>query len=65
MTRRTAPSCPDCAGSPRAVPLVVGLPSAEAFDASDRGEVVLGGCLLTEGEPLPDRACPECRQPLR
>jgi hypothetical protein len=41
------------------VPLVIGLPSPEAFDAAERGEFVLGGCMVM-GEPTPDWACPSC-----
>ena len=61
---RPAPRCPDCPGNPRGVPLVIGLPDAETFEAAERGEVVLGGCVLDPG-PIPEWACPECREPLR
>jgi hypothetical protein len=61
MPRR--PKCPDCPGAPTAVPLVFGLPDVETFEARDRGEVVLGGCMLKPG-PQPRWACPECQNPL-
>ena len=57
------PRCPDCPEAHLGVPLVYGLPSADAFEAAERGELVLGGCLMEPG-PVPDWACPECRQPL-
>jgi hypothetical protein len=63
MTRRTAAlTCPDCPGSPAAVRILFGFPSAEAFEAAKRREVVLGGCMLTE--PMPEWACPQCERPL-
>ncbi|MGY1814353.1 endonuclease/exonuclease/phosphatase family protein [Blastococcus sp. SYSU D00820] len=58
MSRR-APRCPDCPGWPRAVALVFGLPAGETIEAAERGEVVLGGCLVEEG-PMPRWACPRC-----
>lgn len=33
------------------MPILHGLPSFEAFEAADRGEVVLGGCLVTDDDP--------------
>lgn len=32
-------------------PVVYGYPSGELFDASDRGEVVLGGCVKRDDRP--------------
>jgi hypothetical protein len=60
---RYVPRCPECPGSPLAVPLVFGLPDVEAFEAADRGDMVLGGCMMEPG-PTPRWACPDCRQPL-
>lgn len=45
----TAITCPRCGG--RAVPILRGYPSPDAFDAADRGEVVLGGCIVTDDDP--------------
>jgi hypothetical protein len=61
MPRR--PKCPDCTGAPTGGPLVIGLPDAKTFEAAERGDVVLGGCLMEPG-PQPRWACPECRRPL-
>jgi hypothetical protein len=58
MSRR-APRCPHCPDAPRAVPLVHGLPSPELFEAAERGEAVLGGCLVEPGPPA-EEACPAC-----
>lgn len=49
-----SPSCPVC-GLPGA-PIAYGYPSPEMFRARDRGEVVLGGCVI---EPeMPTHECP-------
>jgi hypothetical protein len=36
---------------PRIVPLVMGLPKRETLERAKRGEVILGGCLVTGFEP--------------
>lgn len=41
--------CPRC--GTRAIPILRGLPSADAFEAADRGELSLGGCLITDDDP--------------
>src|SRR4051812_39705026 len=60
---RLAPRCPDCPGAPQGIPLVFGLPSFETFEAAERGEFVLGGCVMDPG-PTPRWACPHCQEPL-
>jgi hypothetical protein len=47
--RLEVPACPRC-GS-RAVPILRGYPSPAAFEAAERGEVVLGGCVITGDDP--------------
>lgn len=47
--------CPSC-GAP-GIRIVYGMPGAELFEAADRGEVVLGGCVI--GGDDPDLACPQ------
>lgn len=47
--RTEAPTCPRC-GS-RAVPILRGYPSPEGFAAAERGEVVLGGCVIAHDDP--------------
>lgn len=41
--------CPRCGGT--VLPVVRGYPSFEAFEAYERGEVLLGGCLVGEDDP--------------
>jgi len=38
-------------GAPRLVPLVMGLPTVETAERAKRGEVILGGCIVTGFEP--------------
>jgi hypothetical protein len=50
-------SCPRC-GAADVRPILYGFPSSEAIDAADRGELVLGGCVVSEDDP--DIACRAC-----
>ena len=50
------PRCPDCGTQAR--PILRGYPAPEAFEASERGEIRLGGCLIWDGAS--DCWCPEC-----
>ncbi len=54
---REAPPCPKC-GSRRTRPIVYGYPSWELFQAEERGEVTLGGCVITGDDPM--WYCPDC-----
>ena len=38
-------------GRPRLVPLVMGLPTRETAERARRGEVILGGCIVSGFEP--------------
>ena len=60
-TQSPARPCPTC-GSTDAVPILYGYPTNEAFEASERGEFVLGGCVV--GEESPDFECSGCGAPL-
>jgi hypothetical protein len=51
------PTCPYC-DSTDTVPIVYGLPGRELEQAARRGELVLGGCLVSFDAP--DRACRSC-----
>jgi hypothetical protein len=42
--------CPNC-GSGDVRPIAFGLPSEEAAQAARRGEIVLGGCVVTGNDP--------------
>ena len=55
------PPCPRC-GSTDAVEIVYGYPTGETFEAAERGEVVLGGCVI--GPEAPDYECGSCHTAL-
>jgi len=42
------------------VPIVFGFPSPQTFEAADRGEVAIGGCLVTGEDPT--HRCSACAQ---
>lgn len=44
------PLCPTC-GAAAVVRILYGLPSHEAFEAAERGEVMLGGCMVSPDSP--------------
>jgi len=54
---RLFPPCPAC-GSRDAVPIAYGYPSSDLWEAEQRGEVVLGGCLI--GPESPASECGSC-----
>jgi hypothetical protein len=49
----------------RPVPIIYGYPMPEGFAAAERGEVVIGGCIVTGDDTDPEWACPVCREPFR
>jgi len=52
------PLCPDCS-SATARPIVYGYPGAALAQRAERGQLVLGGCLVTDNDPR--WMCPSCR----
>ena len=50
--------CPAC-GATDSIPVVYGLPGGDLFEAQDRGEVALGGCVIWE-DWSPDHQCRAC-----
>ncbi len=60
-TSRRAPACPVC-GSREVIPIVYGMPSEDDVERAERGEFVLGGCLvgLYEPDPDPSHCCTAC-----
>ncbi len=50
--------CPRCGAAIQPVPVLYGYPTHEAFEAAERGEIRLGGCVV--GDESPDYACPTC-----
>ena len=55
VTRKPC-KCPQCGG--KVVNILYGEPSSEAFEKTDRGEIVLGGCIIYED--MPDYQCTGC-----
>ena len=49
--------CPKC-GAVAGVRILYGYPTEEAFLAEQRGELVLGGCMIEVDDPT--HACTEC-----
>ena len=56
MSSNEKPRCPRCGGE--AIRIVYGFPTFETFEAAERGEVMLGGC-VEFGEPA-TLHCPTC-----
>ena len=48
--KRETPLCPKC-GSSEVVPIAYGMPGSELVEAYERGEVELGGCVVTDRDP--------------
>ena len=57
MTNAPPRACPSC-GSTDAIRIEYGYPTDELFEASRRGEVRLGGCIV--GDESPDYECRAC-----
>lgn len=65
------PPCPSC-GSEQTIPMAWGFPTPELMEASQRGEVILCGCLVPftgdsigpESAP-PDTYCKDCQHKFR
>lgn len=55
--RVTRPSCPEC-GSTEVIPIAYGLPAHSLVEAAPRGEVEIGGCLISDDDPT--HACRTC-----
>jgi len=53
--------CPNCRAK-AGVPVQYGLPNRLSAEAAERGELVLGGCVLTDDDP--PRCCTNCRAAL-
>lgn len=57
MTPRR-PACPHCGGRP--IPIMYGYPAnaKAAFEAAERGELVIGGCVIDDDNPI--WSCGDC-----
>ena len=51
--------CPVC-GSSETVEIVYGMPGLDLQDAYHRGEVALGGCVVSVGQP--SHKCTQCEE---
>ena len=60
-TSTTFPPCPTC-GATDAIHIVYGYPPFELWEAEQRGEIVMGGCVI--GPESPDYECRSCGAPL-
>ncbi len=49
-------SCPVCGGD--GLEIIYGFPTQELFEAAQRGEVALGGCIV--GGEMPTTECRSC-----
>lgn len=50
MGRDQKQKCPSC-NSNNVVPIVYGMPASELMEQAERGEVKLGGCVVTGEDP--------------
>ncbi|UCE28456.1 MAG: hypothetical protein JSW52_10515 [Candidatus Coatesbacteria bacterium] len=46
------PACAECGSSENVIPIIYGYPGPELREAAERGEVFLGGCVMTGDDPL-------------
>jgi len=56
MTKDT-PECPSCASNNIAA-IAFGYPGPEMMEESQRGKIVLGGCIVTDDDP--EWHCKDC-----
>lgn len=56
MRNRKTETCPRCGTD--MIPIVYGFPNADTIRKAERGEVHIGGCLVTPGKPR--FHCPNC-----
>jgi hypothetical protein len=56
--------CPKCKGT-NVVPIVRGYPTPEIEAMRERGEVVLGGCMIDPSQPQPTHHCRDCHEEFR
>lgn len=60
MNERAADkTCPEC-GSEDTVRIVYGFPGTEMIEAAERGEIALGGCVISAMGGDSDRRCRAC-----
>jgi len=45
------PACPKCQASEKVIPIVYGKPGPVLMERADKGEIILGGCCITDDSP--------------
>ena len=50
------PTCPECGG--KFLPIIYGYPGPKMIEAAEKGEVLLGGCVVEEANP--NWRCTDC-----
>ena len=59
--KRKPCKCQRCGGT--VLPIVYGFPTHAAFEAAEKGELILGGCCIPENvSEIADWVCKECGQ---
>ncbi|MCB2222133.1 MAG: hypothetical protein KQI35_17250 [Bacteroidetes bacterium] len=43
--------CPVCNKTDQVIPIIYGFPDESLFIKADKGEVILGGCVIVENNP--------------
>jgi len=52
--------CPECGASIKELPVVYGYPSAEMLEMQERGEIILGGCVVGQDPGYRIYGCAKC-----
>ena len=52
--------CPSCGHSHSVIPIAYGMPDSDIIEKSEKGEVMLGGCLITICQPT--HFCKSCHE---
>ena len=50
--------CPKCKSN-KIIPIMYGMPTHEAFEEAEKGNIKMGGCMIREA--MPDRYCTSCK----
>ena len=61
MNPGAPPPCPSCGG--KLLLIRYGMPGISMMEAANRGEIILGGCIISEGDP--DLECADCGKQFR
>jgi hypothetical protein len=61
LSKMKPPKCPHC-GAKKVVDILYGYPSDEGFEKADKGELVIGGCIVSGDNP--SWQCTTCNTPI-